>query len=254
MIFQNPFATLNPHHTVGAQIARVIRKFNVEQGEPRIRERMFELLELVKLPRDVAQQYPGQLSGGQKQRVAVARAFAGNPKLVIADEPLSALDVSVQTAVTELLLDLQREQGTAIVFISHDLAVVRHLAERVIVMYLGQIMEQGRTEEVFAPPYHPYTEALLAAVPIAELGVTKRKVRVKSEGAPAVPPQTGCPFAARCSYRIAGTCEVIAPPLRELTPSHRIACHLPVSQLEAQPPVFATDDPKPSGTPAQESP
>jgi peptide/nickel transport system ATP-binding protein len=253
MIFQNPFETLNPHHTVGAQIARVIRKFNVEHGEPRIRERMFELLELVKLPRDVAQQYPGQLSGGQKQRVAVARAFAGNPTLVIADEPLSALDVSVQTAVTELLLDLQREQGTAIVFISHDLAVVRHLAERVIVMYLGQIMEQGRTEEVFAPPYHPYTEALLAAVPIAELGVTKRKVRVTSEGAPAAPPQTGCPFAARCSYRIAGTCELIAPPLRELTPSHRIACHLPVSQLEAQAPVFATHDLKPSGTPAQES-
>ncbi|HZO22424.1 MAG TPA: ABC transporter ATP-binding protein, partial [Steroidobacteraceae bacterium] len=130
MIFQNPFETLNPQHTVGAQIERVIRKFKVEHQEWRVRSRMLELLELVKLPRAVAQQFPGELSGGQKQRVAVARAFAANPELVIADEPLSALDASVQTAVTELLLDLQREQGTAVVFISHDLAVVRHLAER----------------------------------------------------------------------------------------------------------------------------
>jgi peptide/nickel transport system ATP-binding protein len=241
MVFQNPFETLNPQHTVGAQIARVIRKFNVERGEMRIRERMFELLDRVKLPRAVAQQHPGQLSGGQKQRVAIARAFAGNPAVVIADEPLSALDVSVQTAVTELLLDLQREQGTAIVFISHDLAVVRHLAERVIVMYLGRIMEQGRTEEVFAPPYHPYTEALLAAIPVAGQGISKRKVRMPSESPPAAPPVSGCRFAARCLYRIPGTCEVIEPPSREITSSHRIVCHLPVSQLAAQPPIFAEE-------------
>jgi peptide/nickel transport system ATP-binding protein len=240
MVFQNPFETLNPQHTVGAQISRVIRKFNTERGELRIRERTFELLDLVKLPRAVAQQHPGQLSGGQKQRVAIARAFAGNPTLVIADEPLSALDVSVQTAVTELLLDLQREQGTAIVFISHDLAVVRHLAERVIVMYLGRIMEQGRADEVFAPPYHPYTEALLAAIPIAEQGILKRKVRMASEGPPAAT-VSGCRFAARCPYRIASTCDVIEPPTRQITSSHRIACHLPVSQLEAQPPIFAEE-------------
>lgn len=247
MIFQNPFETLNPHHPVGAQIARVIRKFKVEPDESHVRKRMLELLDRVKLPHDVARQYPGQLSGGQKQRVAVARAFAGNPTIVIADEPLSALDVSVQTAVTELLLDLQREQGTAIVFISHDLAVVRHLAERVIVMYLGQIMEQGRTEEVFAPPYHPYTEALLSAVPIAETGISKRKVRIVTDAPSPSASQTGCRFAARCTYRIPGTCEVLAPPVRELTASHRIACHLPVSQLAAQLPVFAMQDPESAG-------
>ena len=138
-------------------------------------------------------------------------------------------------------------------FISHDLAVVRHLAERVIVVYLGQIMEQGRTEEVFAPPYHPYTEALLSAVPLAETGISKRKVRMTSEGAPQSPPMTGCRFAARCTYRIAGTCEVMAPPLRELTSSHRIACHLPVSQLMTQQPVFAAQTLKSGGTLAQES-
>jgi peptide/nickel transport system ATP-binding protein len=254
MIFQNPFETLNPQHTVAAQITRVLRKFKVERTESRIRERMLELLDRVQLPRALAEQHPGQLSGGQKQRVAIARAFAGNPAVVIADEPLSALDVSVQTAVTELLLDLQREQGTAIVFISHDLAVVRHLAERVIVMYLGHIMEQGRTEEVFAPPYHPYTEALLSAVPLAETGISKRKVRLTTDSAPASAPITGCRFAARCTYRIAGTCEVLAPPLRELTASHRIACHLPVSQLNAQLPVFAMRDPQPAGTLAEDAP
>jgi peptide/nickel transport system ATP-binding protein len=152
-----------------------------------------------------------------------------------------------------LLLDLQRRQGTAIVFISHDLALVRHLAERVIVMYLGQIMEQGRTEEVFAPPYHPYTEALLSAVPIAEQGLSKRKVRMTTDAPPTSPPRIGCRFAPRCSYRIAGTCDVITPPVHEFSASHRIACHLPVAQLKAQPPVFATQGPRQPGSLEEES-
>jgi peptide/nickel transport system ATP-binding protein len=252
MIFQNPFDTLNPQHTVGAQIARVIRKFKAEPDESRIRERVCELLDLVKLPRAMAQQHPGQLSGGQKQRVAVARAFAGHPTVVIADEPLSALDVSVQAAVTELLLDLQRKQGTAILFISHDLAVVRHLAERVIVMYLGQIMEQGSTEEVFSPPYHPYTEALLGAIPIAEQGIAKRRVRMSGDGPPAAAPSGGCRFATRCPYRIAGTCEVIAPPIRQFSSSHRIACHLPPTQLSAMAPVFQDQAGQSQGTCAED--
>jgi peptide/nickel transport system ATP-binding protein len=134
-----------------------------------------ELLDTVKLPRDFAKRRPRQLSGGQKQRIGIARAFAGNPTMVIADEPVSALDVSVQAAVTELLMDIQRDNRTTLLFISHDLSVVRYLADRVVVMYLGQIMEQGTTDEIFAPPYHPYTEALLSAVPIADTRVTKRK-------------------------------------------------------------------------------
>ncbi|UCE30424.1 MAG: ABC transporter ATP-binding protein, partial [Burkholderiales bacterium] len=141
MVFQNPFDTLNPSHTVGAQIARVIRRFGIARDKPSVRERVGQLLELVKLPREFAQRLPRQLSGGQKQRVGIARAFAGDPALVVADEPVSALDVSVQAAVTELLMDIQRRNRTTLLFISHDLSVVRYLADRIVVMYLGRIME-----------------------------------------------------------------------------------------------------------------
>ena len=140
----------------------VIRKFGVETDREKIVARVNELLDIVKLPRDFAKRRPRQLSGGQKQRVGIARAFAGDPKVVIADEPVSALDVSVQAAVTGLLMDIQRENRTTLLFISHDLSVVRYLADRVVVMYLGRIMEKGTTDEIFAPPYHPYTEALLS--------------------------------------------------------------------------------------------
>jgi peptide/nickel transport system ATP-binding protein len=238
MIFQNPFDTLNPARTIGAQIARVVRKFGVERDESRIRQRVFDLLDLVKLPRDFAERRPQQLSGGQKQRVGVARAFAGNPTMVVADEPLSALDVSVQAAVTNLLIDIQRQHGTTLLFISHDLSLVRYLSDRVVVMYLGRIMEQGRTDEVFAPPYHPYTEALLAAVPVPDQRFTKRKVVLSGEIPSASSPPAGCPFCTRCSYRIAGTCDVVSPTVQEFAPNHRIACHLPRSQLLAMQPVF----------------
>jgi peptide/nickel transport system ATP-binding protein len=244
MIFQNPFDTLNPSRTVGSQIARVIAKFGVEREPSRIRRRVLELFDLVKLPRDVIDRRPRQLSGGQKQRVAVARAFAGNPALVVADEPLSALDVSVQAAVTELLIDIQRQQGTTLVFISHDLSVVRYLSDHVVVMYLGQIMEQGRTHDVFAPPYHPYTEALLAAVPIADQRIGKRKVLLTGEIPSASAPPPGCRFSTRCSHRITGTCDVLAPPVQEFAPSHRIACHLPRAELLAMQPVFAVREPQ----------
>jgi peptide/nickel transport system ATP-binding protein len=238
MIFQNPFDTLNPSHTVGSQIARVIRKLGVQRDESRIRERVLDLLDLVKLPRDFAERRPRQLSGGQKQRVGVARAFAGNPAVVVADEPLSALDVSVQAAVTELLIDIQRREGTTLLFISHDLSVVRYLSDRIVVMYLGQIMEQGRTGEVFAPPYHPYTEALLAAVPIADQRYSKRRVLLTGEIPSASNPPAGCRFSTRCPYRIVGTCDLRPPPVQEFAPSHRIACHLPREQLLAMQPVF----------------
>ena len=243
MIFQNPFDTLNPSHTVGRQIARVIRKFGVEREEPRIRARVRELLDLVKLPHEIAARRPRQLSGGQKQRVGRARAFAGNPALVVADEPVSALDVSVQAAVIDLLIDIQRRRGTTLLFISHDLSVVRHLADRIVVMYLGQILEQGSTLEVFAPPYHPYTEALLAAVPIADPRIVKRPVLLQGEIPSASSPPAGCPFSTRCAYRIAGTCDSRAPPVQEFSPSHRIVCHLPREQLLAMRPVFEETTP-----------
>jgi peptide/nickel transport system ATP-binding protein len=238
MIFQNPFDTLNPSHTVGAQIARVIRKLGVQREENAIRERVFELLDLVKLPREFGKRRPRQLSGGQKQRVGVARAFAGNPAVVVADEPVSALDVSVQAAVIELLIDIQRREGTTLLFISHDLSVVRYLSDRIVVMYLGRIMEQGSTAEVFAPPYHPYTEALLAAIPLADQRYVKRPVLLSGDVPSASNPPSGCRFSTRCAYRIAGTCDVLAPPVQEFAPNHRIACHLPRERLLSMSPVF----------------
>jgi peptide/nickel transport system ATP-binding protein len=238
MIFQNPFETLNPSHRVGSQIARVVRKLGARRDEFQIRERVLDLLDLVKLPRDFAGRLPRQLSGGQKQRIGVARAFAGNPALVVADEPVSALDVSVQAAVVELLIDIQRREGTTLLFISHDLSVVRYLADRIVVMYLGQIMEQGATNEVFEPPYHPYTEALLAAVPIADRRYGKRKVLLSGDIPSASNPPPGCRFSTRCAHRIPGTCDVSAPPVQEFTPNHRIACHLPREQLLAMRPIF----------------
>jgi len=249
MVFQNPFDTLNPAHTIGSQIARVIRKFGVERDESRIRQRVLELLDLVKLPREFAERRPRQLSGGQKQRVGLARAFAGNPTMVVADEPLSALDVSVQAAVTNLLLDIQRQRSTTLLFISHDLSLVHYLSDRVVVMYLGQIMEQGRTEEVFAPPYHPYTEALLAALPVPDQQFAKRKVVLSGEIPSASNPPAGCRFSTRCAYRIPGTCDVVPPVVQEFAPQHRIACHLPRSQLQAMQPVFGFRAPDASTAP-----
>ena len=165
MVFQNPFDTLNPSHSVGNQIVRVLEKFRVGRTQAERRARMQELLDLVRLPRAFADRMPRQLSGGQKQRIGIARAFAGTPKVVVADEPVSALDVSVQAAVTDLLMDLQRTRRTTMLFISHDLGVVQYLADRVMVMYLGHVVEIGTTAQVFGPPYHPYTEALLSAAP-----------------------------------------------------------------------------------------
>ena len=238
MVFQNPFDTLNPSHSVGAQIARVIRKFGVERRREKVRARVFELLDLVKLPRDFADRKPRQLSGGQKQRIGIARAFAGNPAVVVADEPVSALDVSVQAAVTGLLTDIQNRLRTTLLFISHDLSVVRYLADRIVVMYLGTIMEQGGTDQVFAPPYHPYTEALLSAVPIADTSINKKHIVLRGELPSAVNPPTGCPFQTRCPRKIGEICERERPPMVEVANGHRIACHLDAATFNAMEPVI----------------
>jgi peptide/nickel transport system ATP-binding protein len=238
MIFQNPNDTLNPSQSVGAQIARVIRKFGIESDRAKIRQRVYELLDLVKLPRDFARRMPRQLSGGQKQRIGIARAFAGNPSMVIADEPVSALDVSVQAAVTQLLTDIQREHDTTLIFISHDLSLVRYLADRVVVMYLGQIMEQGRVEDVFSPPYHPYTEALLSAVPVADPQIEKTKIVLEGAVPSPLDPPKGCPFATRCQHKLGTICDEERPPVHQRADGHRIACHIPLAELEQMEPVF----------------
>ena len=238
MVFQNPNETLNPSLSVGAQIGRVVRKFGVAHDAGAVRREVERLLDIVKLPRDFAVCRPRQLSGGQKQRVGIARAFAGHPAMVIADEPVSALDVSVQAAVTELLMDIQREHGTTLLFISHDLSVVRYLADRVVVMYLGLIMERGTTDEVFAPPYHPYTEALLSAVPIADPTVKKRHIVLEGTLPSAMDPPTGCPFHTRCPRKLGAVCETEPPPQREAADGHVIACHIPLEELRAVEPVI----------------
>ncbi|HPE62221.1 MAG TPA: ABC transporter ATP-binding protein [Thiolinea sp.] len=242
MVFQNPFDTLNPSHTVGSQIIRTLEKFGVGKNNRERHERMYQLLDLVKLPREFEHRMPRQLSGGQKQRIGVARAFAGTPRVVVADEPVSALDVSVQAAVTELLMDIQRTSRTTMLFISHDLSVVRYIADRVVVMYLGHIVEQGSTEAIFAPPYHPYTEALLSAVPIADTRVEKKHVVLAGDIPSAMNPPEGCPFQTRCPHKAQvadGLCEREMPAVREISPGHGIKCHLALEHLLAMEPVIS---------------
>ena len=254
MVFQNPFDTLNPSHSVGSQIMRTLEKFNIGNTVAERRNRMFELLDLVKLPRAFETRMPRQLSGGQKQRIGVARAFAGNAKVVVADEPVSALDVSVQAAVTELLMDIQRESKTTMLFISHDLSVVRYIADRVVVMYLGHIVEQGTTDQIFSPPYHPYTEALLSAIPIADTSVVKKHIVLEGDIPSAMNPPSGCPFQTRCGYKKLvpdNLCETQLPPLKDLGNGHRSLCWLSNDVLSAMEPVisFAKDDDTPGADP-----
>ena len=242
MVFQNPSDALNPSHTIGRQISRAIKKLGVETDKRKIRDRVMKLLDIVKLPRDFYSRRPRQLSGGQKQRISIARAFAGNPSMVIADEPLSALDVSVAAAVTELLMDIQREHKTTLLFISHDLSVVRYLSDRIVVMYLGMVMERGTTEEILSPPYHPYTEALLSAISIADPAVTKRKIDLEGYVPSAMNPPPGCPFCTRCPRRIGPICDEQRPPVQKTSDGHAIACHIPVEELSNAEPVIRMPD------------
>jgi peptide/nickel transport system ATP-binding protein len=241
MVFQNPFDTLNPSHSVGSQIIRTLEKFGIGDSEEARRTRMLELLDLVKLPRAFAERMPRQLSGGQKQRIGVARAFAGQPRVVVADEPVSALDVSVQAAVTELLMDIQREAKTTMLFISHDLSVVRYIADRVVVMYLGHIVEQGSTDEIFSPPYHPYTEALLSAIPIADTSVEKQHIVLDGDIPSALNPPSGCPFQTRCPRKaqVPGSlCDTDLPPARDMGNGHLVRCHLSEEVFSSMKPVI----------------
>lgn len=245
MVFQNPFDTLNPSHSVGSQIIRALEMFKVGKDDNDRRERMLKLLDMVKLPREFATRMPRQLSGGQKQRIGIARAFAGEPQVVVADEPVSALDVSVRAAVTELLMDIQRRSGTTMLFISHDLSIVRYLSDRVVVMYLGHVMEQGSTDEIFSPPYHPYTEALLSAIPIADTSVVKKHIVLEGDIPSAMNPPSGCPFQTRCPRKsqVSGDiCEREVPPMKDMSPGHKIKCHLPQEIFDSMEEIFTFDD------------
>ena len=241
MVFQNPFDTLNPSMTIGRQIIRALEIFKYGTSDNDRRNRMLELLDLVKLPREFAERMPRQLSGGQKQRIGIARAFAGGARVVVADEPVSALDVSVQAAVTDLLMEIQRKEKTTLLFISHDLSIVRYLSDRVMVMYLGHVVELGSTDQVFAPPYHPYTEALLSAVPIADTSIDKKHIVLEGDIPSAMNPPSGCPFQTRCHWKDKvenNLCEREVPLVRDLANGHQIKCHLSDEMLAQMEPVI----------------
>ncbi|KAA0691374.1 ABC transporter ATP-binding protein [Neorhizobium sp. P12A] len=240
MIFQNPDSTLNPSHSAAFSIRRSIKKFGVRKGKAAIEQRVRELLEMVRLSPTVADRKPSQLSGGQKQRIAIARAFAADPSLIVADEPVSALDVSVQAAVVTLLLDIQREKHTTMLFISHDLALVRHVADKVVVMYLGKVMEKGTVEEVFGGGTHPYTEALISAIRSPNPDEEPReRIRLTGETPSPVNVPAGCRFATRCHRKVGAICDSVAPPIRQMSDTHEIACHIEEEKLRAELPVYA---------------
>ncbi len=227
MVFQDPDSALNRRHSVRRIIGRAVQRLG-GGGRRRADERTKDLLQEVRMGIQYFNQKPKHLSGGLKQRVAIARAFAGSPALVVCDEPTSALDVSVQAAIINLLADLQAEENVAYLFISHDLSVVRYIADRVAVMYLGRLMEVGPAERVFAGPHHPYTEALLSAAP--ELAEHTR-IRLEGEIPAASEPPPGCVFQTRCPRKIGEICETVEPELVEAEPGYSIRCHIPVAEL-----------------------
>jgi peptide/nickel transport system ATP-binding protein len=229
MVFQNPDSALNRGWTARHILARSVSKLTGLKGKA-VDERVNKLAADLRLTQRHLDLKPRQLSGGLKQRVAIARAFAGDPRIVVADEPTSALDVSVQAAILNLLSELQLKSKTSYLLISHDLGVVRYLADRIAVLYLGRIMEVGDSETVFRGPNHPYTEALLSAVPNVD-GEDRRRIILEGEiPSPANPP-TGCVFNTRCPRVIRGLCEVTEPPLIEVEPGHLMSCHIPIEEL-----------------------
>ncbi|MBC7087802.1 MAG: ATP-binding cassette domain-containing protein [Tissierellales bacterium] len=226
MIFQDPYASLNPRMTVEEIIAEPLDIHGIYKSDKQKRERVFELLELVGLNEEHALRFPHEFSGGQRQRIGVARSLALNPKFIVCDEPISALDVSIQAQVVNLLKNLQTQMGLTYLFIAHDLSMVRYISDRVGVMYLGMMMELAKSEELYDNPIHPYTQALLSAIPIPDPEVQRSRKRIILEGDVPSPidPPPGCRFADRCFYAI-DECRKTTPEFEEVRPNHFVACH-----------------------------
>jgi len=223
MVFQDPFASLNPRMTVKQIVAEPLLVNKVAKGQE-LEERVSELITLVGLKRHHLNRYPHAFSGGQRQRISIARAMALYPRLLVADEPTSALDVSVQAQIVNLSLDIQDQFGLAFLFISHDLGLIRHFSKKIVVMYVGRVMEYAPAEPLFEWPRHPYTEALLSNVPTTRSEMIGRKIILKGEPADPISPPPGCPFHPRCLYA-REVCERVVPPLELAEPEHLVACH-----------------------------
>lgn len=238
MIFQDPYASLNPRSTVAEIIAEPLEVHGIYKNQKEKMKRIYELLEEVGLTRDHANRYPHEFSGGQRQRIGIARALALDPEIIIADEPISALDVSVQAQVVNLLEKLQKEKGLTYLFIAHDLSMVQHISDRIGVMYLGNMVELTDAEELYKNPLHPYTKALLSAVPIPDPDIEDEREQIVIEGELPSPinPPSGCVFRTRCPMAMEACAEVV-PEWQQVTKNHYVACHLYNEDIEDKTPI-----------------
>ena len=225
VVFQDPFSSLNPRMRVRDILAEPIRNFGLASSARDMDARIAKLMDQVRLPRDAIHRWPHEFSGGQRQRIGIARALAAEPDLIVCDEAVSALDVSVKAQIVNLLQDIQQELGLALLFISHDLAIVEHMTHRVAVMYLGKIVEVAPKRAIFATPRHPYTKALLSAVPVPEPGAARERIILKGDVPSPINPPKGCRFHTRCPYAF-DRCRSEEPPLRPTEHGHLAACHL----------------------------
>ena len=227
MVFQDPFSSLNPRLSVREAIAEPLRNFGLAASRAEMDRKVAEILDRVRLPRDAANRLPHEFSGGQRQRIGIARALAPGPDLIVCDEAVSALDVSVKAQIVNLLKDVQAELGLALLFVSHDLAIVENISQRIAVMYLGKIVEMAPKRSLFAGPRHPYTQALLSAVPIPEPGVRRDRILLRGDLPSPISPPSGCRFHTRCPY-VFDRCRTEEPDLRNVGAAHTAACHLDV--------------------------
>ena len=224
MIFQDPLSSLNPRMSVKQQIAEPLLIYKVFKDPTEREKRIMELMDTVGLARRVADMYPHELDGGRRQRIGIARGLALSPKMIICDEPVSALDVLIQAQILNLLQDLQKEHGLTYIFITHDLSVVKHISNHIAVMYLGQVVEYAETRELFEKELHPYTQALLSAIPVPSLKNRRERIILKGELASPINPKEGCRFAPRCIYATEA-CFSKTPPLEDMGNGHKVACH-----------------------------
>ena len=226
MIFQDPYASLDPRLTVSGIIAEPLRVHKICKSKAEMEERVLGIMKTVGLAERFVNSYPHELDGGRRQRIGVARALALGPKFIVCDEPVSALDVSIQAQILNLMMDIQEEQGLSYMFVTHDLSVVKHISDDIVVMYLGKVVEKASSDELFENPMHPYTKALLAAIPIPDLSSKgkKRKI-IQGEVSSPINPKPGCRFAPRCEFA-RPECFEESPAIREVSENHQVACHL----------------------------